>query len=97
VIGYPRFYEVPGNCLFGLSDTARRAINAAADDIDTVLSKRAADHGFTFGDVRAAFTGHELCSGSAWLHSVSLPIGESYHPTATGQSHGYLPKFTSVA
>jgi lysophospholipase L1-like esterase len=97
VIGYPRFYEVPGNCLLGLSDTARRAINAAADDIDVVLSKRAADHGFTFADVRGAFTGHELCSGSAWLHSVTLPIGESYHPTATGQSHGYLPKFTAVA
>jgi len=97
VLGYPRFYKVPGNCLLGLSDTARRAINAAADDLDTALSKRAADHGFTFVDARTAFTGHELCSGSAWLHSVKLPIGESYHPTATGQSHGYLPPFSAVA
>jgi hypothetical protein len=97
VLGYPRFYKVPGICLLGLSEAARSALNGAADDLDTVLAKRAADHGFTFADVRGAFTGHELCSGSAWLHSVTLPIGESYHPTATGQSHGYLPEFTSAA
>jgi hypothetical protein len=96
VLGYPHFYQVPGNCLLGLSTTALKAINAAADEIDTVVSKRAADHGFTFTDVRGAFTGHELCSGSAWLHSVTLPIGESYHPSAAGQAGGYLPPFSAV-
>lgn len=97
VLGYPRFYKLGTTCV-GLSETKRSAINGAADHLDTALAKRAADHGFTFGDVRPAFTGHELCSGSAWLHSLNLlNIGESYHPTAAGQSGGYLPVLTSAA
>jgi lysophospholipase L1-like esterase len=97
VLGYPHLYQVPGGCLLGLSDTSRKAVNAAADDLDAVIAKRAADHGFTFADVRTAFAGHELCAPSPWLHSVTLPPGDSYHPTATGQSHGYLLPFSGVA
>jgi lysophospholipase L1-like esterase len=97
VTGYPRFYQVPGTCLLGLGDTSRSAIDAAVDDLDSVIAKRAADHGFTFADVRGAFTGHELCSRSPWLHSVTLPVDESYHPTAAGQSGGYLPAFNAAA
>ncbi|MEU4094319.1 SGNH/GDSL hydrolase family protein [Streptomyces sp. NPDC026673] len=96
VLGYPRFYKLGTGCI-GLSETKRRAINDAADLLDTVTAKRAADHGFAFGDVRGTFTGHELCSGSAWLHSLTLPVYESYHPTASGQSGGYLPVFTAAA
>ncbi|MFG2950571.1 SGNH/GDSL hydrolase family protein [Streptomyces adustus] len=97
VIGYPRFYKLGATCL-GLSDTKRAAINGAADYLDTAVAARAAAHGFTFGDVRSTFTGHELCSGSAWLHSLNwLDIGVSYHPTATGQSGGYLPVLTNAA
>ncbi|MYZ38369.1 MULTISPECIES: SGNH/GDSL hydrolase family protein [unclassified Streptomyces] len=98
VLGYPRFYQLNGNCVVGLSENERAAINAAADHLNLVTSKRAADYGFAFADVARAFTGHEICSGSAWLHSVNwLNIGESYHPTAAGQSGGYLPVFTSAA
>ncbi|MDN0195961.1 SGNH/GDSL hydrolase family protein [Streptomyces sp. S.PNR 29] len=97
VIGYPRFYKLGTSCL-GLSETKRKAINDAADYLDTAIAKRAADHGFSFGDVRPTFTGHEICSGSSWLHSVNwLNIGESYHPTAPGQSGGYLPVLDSAA
>ncbi|MEU4211223.1 SGNH/GDSL hydrolase family protein [Streptomyces sp. NPDC026206] len=96
VLGYPRFYRTGGICA-GLSDTKRKAINAASDHINSVIAKRAADHGFDFGDVTTAFAGHELCSGSAWLKSVALPVDESYHPTAAGQSGGYLPVFASAA
>ncbi|MGC9499145.1 SGNH/GDSL hydrolase family protein [Streptomyces sp. WG7] len=97
VIGYPRFYQLGTSCI-GLSETKRKAINDAADHLNTAIAKRAADHGFTFGDVRPPFTGHEICSGSSWLHSVNwLNIGESYHPTAAGQSGGYLPVLNSAA
>jgi hypothetical protein len=97
VLGYPRFYELGTTCI-GLSETKRKAINDAADHLDATIAAKAAAHGFTFGDVRSAFTGHELCSGSAWLHSVDwLDIGESYHPTAAGHSGGYLPVMTSAA
>lgn len=97
VLGYPRFYKLGQTCL-GLSEAKRSAINGAADHLNSALAKRAADHGFTFGDVKTPFTGHELCSGSSWLHSLNLlNIGESYHPTAAGQSGGYLPVLTSNA
>ncbi|MEV6105369.1 SGNH/GDSL hydrolase family protein [Streptomyces sp. NPDC051940] len=92
VLGYPRFYKIDGSCIVGLSETSRVAINSAADLLSDVTAKKVADHGFTYGDVRGTFTGHEICSGDAWLHSVNwLNIGESYHPTASGQSGGYYP------
>jgi hypothetical protein len=97
VVGYPHFYQVPGVCFIGLSSASRSAVNAAADDLDGVIAKRAVDHGFTFADVRDTFTGHELCSGSPWLQSLTAPVDESYHPTAAGQSGGYLPPFSAVA
>ena len=98
VLGYPRFYKLAGSCIAGLSENERAAINGAADHLNAATAKRAADHGFAFGDVTSTFTGHEICSGSAWLHSVNwLNIGESYHPTAAGQSGGYLPVLSSKA
>ncbi len=91
VLGYPRFYKLGTTCL-GLSEAKRKAINDASDHLNTAIAKRAAAHGFAFGDARPAFTGHEICSGDSWLHSVNwLNIGESYHPKAPGQSGGYLP------
>jgi lysophospholipase L1-like esterase len=97
VLGYPRFYQLGTTCL-GLSGTKRSAINGAADHLDAAIAKRAADHGFTFGDVRTTFSGHGICSGDSWLHSVDwLNIGQSYHPTAAGQSGGYLPVLTAAA
>ncbi|MEV7415682.1 SGNH/GDSL hydrolase family protein [Streptomyces sp. NPDC089919] len=98
VLGYPRFYKLSGSCVTGLSETERAAINSASDYLNAATAKRAADHGFTYAGVVGAFTGHEICSSSAWLHSVNwLDIGESYHPTASGQSGGYLPPFSSAA
>ncbi|MFF7450802.1 MULTISPECIES: GDSL-type esterase/lipase family protein [unclassified Streptomyces] len=96
VLGYPRFYKLGTSCV-GLSETKRKAINDAADHLAAALAKRAADHGFTWADVRPTFTGHEICSGSSWLHSLNwLNVGDSYHPTAAGQSGGYLPALNSA-
>ncbi|MEU8542884.1 SGNH/GDSL hydrolase family protein [Streptomyces sp. NPDC048717] len=98
VLGYPRFYMLNGTCIAGLSETERSAINGASDYLNAAISKRAANKGFTFSSVTSTFSGHEICSGSAWLHSVNwLNIGESYHPTAAGQSGGYLPRLNAVA
>ncbi|MGA6168071.1 SGNH/GDSL hydrolase family protein [Amycolatopsis magusensis] len=90
VLGYPRFYKVPGSCDVGLSDTKRSAINSGADALASVTSAQASSAGFTFVDVRNAFTGHEICSSDRWLHSLTWPVDESYHPTANGQKLGYL-------
>ncbi|MDT0266030.1 SGNH/GDSL hydrolase family protein [Streptomyces sp. DSM 44915] len=97
VLGYPRFYELDGSCVLGISEESRAAINDAADQLSAVISDRAASHGFTYGDVRQVFTGHEICSADEWLHSVTVPIGDSYHPTAEGQSGGYYAVFESLA
>ncbi|MGW0562092.1 SGNH/GDSL hydrolase family protein [Streptomyces sp. NPDC003016] len=98
VLGYPRFYKLSGNCIAGLTERERAAINDASDHLNAATAKRAADHGYTFAQVTEAFTGHEICSSAPWLHSVKWTnIGDSYHPTAAGQSGGYLPVFTSAA
>ncbi|MFI8189057.1 SGNH/GDSL hydrolase family protein [Streptomyces sp. NPDC085946] len=95
VLGYPRFYQLGTTCL-GMSETKRKAINDGSDHLNTAIARRVAAHGFVWGDVRPTFTGHEICSGNSWLHSVNwLSIGDSYHPTAAGQSGGYLPVLNS--
>ncbi len=97
VLGYPRFYKLGTFCV-GLSETKRKAINDASDLLNNAIAQRARAHGLTFGDVRTTFTGHEICSGNSWLHSVDwLNIGNSYHPKAAGQSGGYLPVLDAVA
>ena len=54
--------------------------------------------GFTYGDVRGTFAGHEICDSNRWLHSVNFTdVTESYHPTADGQEYGYLPVFAGKA
>ncbi len=97
VLDYPHLYKLNTLCL-GLSSTKHNKLNEAADLIDSVISARASAHGFTFGDVRTTFSGHELCSGDDYLHSLVIsPTWESYHPTATGHSKGYLPVLTTDA
>jgi lysophospholipase L1-like esterase len=99
VVDYPRFYHDLWYCV-GLSSTSRNKINEGADVLDGVISAAASRHGFVFADVRAAFAnGHEICDGSSsWLHNVDWNnLTESYHPTAAGQSGGYLPAFTTGA
>jgi lysophospholipase L1-like esterase len=97
VLGYPRMYQLDGSCSLGISEESRAAINGASDNLSEVISKRAADHGFAYGDVRTAFTGHEICSDDEWLNSVTWPIVDSYHPTAEGQSGGYYAVLDSLA
>jgi lysophospholipase L1-like esterase len=97
VLGYPRFYRLGTACL-GLSETKRKAINDASDHLNNKTASVARSHGFLFGDVRTTFAGHEICSGASWLHSVNWTnIGDSYHPTAAGQSGGYLPALNNLA
>jgi lysophospholipase L1-like esterase len=91
VLGYPHMYVEPSWWCVGLSETKREAINDTADVLNSVISARAAAHGFRFGDVRPTFDGHELCSGDDWLHDLAIPTWESYHPTSAGHSGGYLP------
>lgn len=97
VFGYPRIYELSGSCWVGLSETKRAAVNSGSDALAEVTEERATYVGATFVDLRDLFSGHEICSGDPWLHSVNWAnIAESYHPTTAGQADGYLPELVSV-
>jgi lysophospholipase L1-like esterase len=98
VVDYPRFYHDLWYCI-GLSSTSRSKINEGANVLDGVIQQAAARHGFSFADVRPPFaSGHEICDSNSWLHSIDWDhLVQSYHPTASGQSGGYLPPFTALA
>lgn len=97
VLGYPDFYDLSKDCV-GISQESRTAIDSGIDLIDSITGTAATQAGFTYGDVRSSFDGHEICDSDRWLHSVNfLDIEESYHPTAEGQANGYLPVFAAKA
>jgi lysophospholipase L1-like esterase len=99
VLDYPHLYDLnkSSSCI-GLSTTDRTDLNQGADQLDSQIQAAAVHHGDVFADVRGAFTGHEICDSSSWLHSVNfLDISESYHPTASGQSGAYEAVFSNYA
>ncbi len=97
VLDYPLFYRLGAWFCIGLSGTSRAKIDEGINVLDGVLQQAAARHGFAFSDVRDNFTGHELCGGSAWLHSVDfVDLSDSYHPTTAGQARGYLSALDEV-
>jgi lysophospholipase L1-like esterase len=99
VLDYPVFYQLNLPLCIGLSETSRAKIDEGINLLDGVLQSAAGRHGFVFADVRSLFVGHQLCSGGTkWLHALNFTdLSESYHPTAAGQSGGYLPPFTTAA
>jgi lysophospholipase L1-like esterase len=99
VLDYPQLYDLSksSSCI-GLSTTDRTDLNQAANDLDSQIQAAAGRYGDTFADVRAQFSGHQICDSDSWLHSVDwFDLGESYHPTAAGQADGYYPVFSGNA
>lgn len=99
VLGYPEFYDLAlSSTCIGLSTTDRTDLNQGADVLDTQIQAAATRHGFRYADVRAAFTGHEICDSSSWINSVDwFDLEASYHPTAAGQAYAYYPVFNYAA
>jgi lysophospholipase L1-like esterase len=94
VLDYPKLYDLSlSSTCIGLSTTDRTDLNQAADELDTTIATEVAKYsGFTFADVRSAFSGHEICDSSSWLHSVDwLFLADSYHPNASGHAYAYYP------
>lgn len=99
VLDYPVFYQLGTLCL-GLSATSHAKIDEGINLLDGVIQTAVSSHGnFVYADVRNIWVGHQLCSyGTKWLHALNITdITESYHPTADGQSGGYLPVFSTAA
>jgi lysophospholipase L1-like esterase len=85
VVGYPHLFNGEEcNLLARLSPTEQGQLNAGADQLDNAIKARAVAHGFTFSDVRSAFTGHAVCDNVEWLNGLSNPTTESYHPNRDG-------------
>jgi hypothetical protein len=73
-------------------------LNQAADQLDSQIQAAAGRYRDAFGDVKSAFSGHQICDSNSWLHSVDwFSLGQSYHPTAAGQAGGYYPVFGAQA
>lgn len=99
VLDYPVFYYLYNPFCIGLSGTSRAKIDEGINILDGVIQTAVGLHSnFRFADVRSIFVGHQLCSGSAWLHSLSwFNLSESYHPTSDGQRYGYYPVMSNIA
>jgi lysophospholipase L1-like esterase len=98
VLGYPRVFSST-SCLgtLGISSTERTKANALADALDKEIAGRASLAGVTYESAIGQFTGHAVCSLSPYLNGLNLfNTGESYHPTRSGQSSGYLQLLTTA-
>jgi lysophospholipase L1-like esterase len=99
VLDYPQLYDLSksSSCI-GLSTTDRTDLNQAANELDNQIQAAAGRYNDVFADVRSQFSGHQICDPGSWLHSVDwFDLGESYHPTAGGQSGGYERLFSQYA
>ncbi|MBB4662749.1 SGNH/GDSL hydrolase family protein [Conexibacter arvalis] len=98
VLGYPRLFS-SSSCAgtTGISASERTELNAVADLLDATISARAAAYGFRYVSAISSFSGHAICSGSAWINGLNIfSIGESFHPNRNGHSSGYTPLVRSV-
>ena len=99
VVGYPVFYQLRTFCLGLSDDVPREAGRGHQHARRRHQHRRRTTTASPSPTCARAFVGHQLCSGGEkWLHALNFTdITESYHPTAAGQSGGYLPVFTSTA
>lgn len=85
--GYPRLFAgVDCQLLTFFSAAEMTALNRAADDLAALQRAAAERNGADFVDVRAAYATHALCLPDPWLHGLSWPLDDSFHPTAAGHT-----------
>lgn len=92
IVGYPRiFMGEDCNAFTWFSPSEQTRLNQTADQLNSLLSTRAANAGFTFVNPTSRFTGHAVCDSPEWINGLSNPIVESYHPNVAGHRDGYTP------
>ncbi|GAB3653812.1 SGNH/GDSL hydrolase family protein [Glycomyces tarimensis] len=91
VLGYPRLFAAKDTCdAFGLISIAEQErMNQGADLLSGVIEAAAIARGLSYIDVRDEFEGHAICDEEEWLHGLTYPIGDSYHPNRAGHAEGY--------
>ena len=100
VLGYPHLVAEPGKSgvsCESLTDPRREALNKGADSLVEIIKARvAAQQGFTFVDVRAAFKGHGACTADPWVNGFTGNLAEAFHPNPEGYQ-AYLKELLAVA
>ncbi|MFX0538678.1 SGNH/GDSL hydrolase family protein [Ornithinimicrobium sp. Y1847] len=94
VIGnYPHLFN-GRNCNLAtfFSAAEMRELNAATDELASLIEARTSAAGFRYVDARPAFQGHAVCDSPEWINGLSMPITESYHPNRAGNV-GYADVF----
>ena len=85
VTTYPRLFNGQDCSVFTFFDAEEmQRLNDAADELAHVLGEAAGRAGFECVDARTDFEGHAACDHEAWIHNVSWPVEESFHPTPAG-------------
>lgn len=87
--GYPLLFNgTDCNLATFFSDDEMRALNSSTNELNTLVSRRAAAANLRFVDVRPTFAGHAWCDSPAWINGLSIPVEESFHPNRPG-NQGY--------
>lgn len=87
VLGYPALFS-DGDCslVTFFSDVEIDRLNAFATRIAEVMKAACAEADIEFIDVRDDFADHGTCSDDEWIHGVSWPLDDSFHPSAEGHA-----------
>lgn len=102
VTAYPRLFNGESDCswLSFVSPEEMRRLDHAADELATVILTAAEDTGCDGVDLRGPFDGHQVCDPVEWIHGLSVPLEESYHPNASGHrayGEGVIARLESAA
>lgn len=98
VSGYPHLFAgIDCSPLTFFSDEEMALVNSVTDDLLTLLAELTAEIDGVFVDLRGQFEGHAVCTDEPWLHSLSWPVHESFHPTMAGHRAYVDPVAAAIA
>jgi len=90
VVGYPRLFprrQAAVTTCPWLTNTERRAVNAAGDLLNLEIRLAAWRAGARYVDVSNTLSGHELCTSDSWVFPIGVGNAPQYwaHPILPGQ------------
>ncbi|SMF78861.1 SGNH/GDSL hydrolase family protein [Streptomyces sp. Amel2xC10] len=86
VLNYPQPYELNNGFCAGLTNDSRYDLNSATEALNSLISQKARQYGFSVANADSTFSNHRICNDDSWLYDLNLSdIGVSYHPKPAGQ------------
>ena len=87
VTGYPLLFNgADCSALTFFSPAEEQRLNDAADLLNDTILALVLEAGFTFADPRPPFAGHAVCDRTEYIHGVTIPLVNSYHPNTAGHT-----------